>query len=487
MRAFLAHIQSKKWGRCLQTGLVCFRGQSQLDWSDPATVLVGGTIDIMSVQEATEQACSIWLDAVGGAGSSNTCGAGRTQAQKDATQENQKHQLQRGQHQGARQQRGRQYQEQQADQQVQVDQQVQADQQVQVDQQEQRADQQEQQADQQEQADQQVQVDQQVLANQQVQANQQELADQQVQADQQELADQQVQADLHQQSQADQQGGQVQQKQQRTYSGAVLHGQQGQSSGGSQVGVLADSRIKVDQTTGHEWIRPVPLEKGVSGVWKSGPDKAERLRRIDQLDRFVKEVVRTQDRSTDFRDKIGQLMPEVRSFPGDVQTCSACLTKKGQFSPDDGFSKQMWNREEQQRRFCRKCMKHLWCYACGKIHRPGEFSYTQVEFKLNRNRRCKECVDGGIAVKQWETDDSTDHHDLLLEGGKPVEIKLEKIKKTEAENLANKNCYYAGLREDERESDGGSSDEHHFNTHFKWGWIRQRRGGRGGGGGRQWW
>ena len=68
---------------------------------------------------------------------------------------------------------------------------------------------------------------------------------------------------------------------------------------------------------------------------------------------------------------------------------------------------------------------------------------------------------GGIAVKQWKTGDSTDHHDLLLEGGKPVEIQLEKIKKKEAENLANKNCYYAGLREDEQESDGGSSDEHH--------------------------
>ena len=58
VRAFLSHIQSKEWGRYLQTGLVCFRGQSQLDWSDPATVLVGGTIDILSVQEARERACS---------------------------------------------------------------------------------------------------------------------------------------------------------------------------------------------------------------------------------------------------------------------------------------------------------------------------------------------------------------------------------------------------------------------------------------------
>ena len=53
------------------------------------------------------------------------------------------------------------------------------------------------------------------------------------------------------------------------------------------------------------------------------------------------------------------------------------------------------------------------------------------------------------------------HHDLFLEGGKPVEVKPEKVKKKEAEKLANKNCYYACLREDEQESDGGSSDEHH--------------------------
>jgi len=412
VRAFLAHIHGKEWGRCLQTDLVCFRGQSQLDLTDPATVLVGGTIDIMSVQEARESACSIWLDAVGGTGSSNTCGAGRTQAQKDAdaiVKQNQEHSQDAGGHiQDAVQLRGRQQQQQQETQ---------------------------------------------VSGSQENPQVQRKQADQQVQVD----VDQQGQGDVDQQEQADQQ---AQQKQQRTYSEALSHAQQGQSSGGSQMGLLTDSRIKVCKKSGSEWIMPVPLEKGVSGVWKSGPDKAERLRRIDQLDRFVKEVVRTQDRSIDFRDKIGQLMPEVRSFPGDVQTCSACLTKKGQFSPDDGFSKQMWSREEQQRRFCRKCMKHLWCYACGKIHRPGEFSYTQIEFKLNRNRRCKECVDGGIAVKQWKTDDSTDHHDLLLEGGKPVEIQLEKIKKKEAENLASKNCYYAALREDEQESDGGSSDEH---------------------------
>ena len=74
---------------------------------------------------------------MGGAGSSNTCGAGRTQPQKDVTTlENQKHQLQREQHQDAGQLRGlqqqhqeaKQHQEHQADRQEQADQQVQADQ-----------------------------------------------------------------------------------------------------------------------------------------------------------------------------------------------------------------------------------------------------------------------------------------------------------------------------------------------------------------------
>ena len=59
---------------------MCFRGQAQLDWEDPATVLVGGTVDILSVQEAKENAFSNWLQ-VDGTGSRNTCGAGRTQTQ----------------------------------------------------------------------------------------------------------------------------------------------------------------------------------------------------------------------------------------------------------------------------------------------------------------------------------------------------------------------------------------------------------------------
>ena len=233
-----------------------------------------------------------------------------------------------------------------------------------------------------------------------------------------------------------------------------------QSSGGSQVGRLADGRIRVDKKTGHEWIRPIPREKGNQGEWGIGPDKAERLRRIDQLNSLTKEAVRMEDRSADFRDKIGQLVPEVCSDRQAAQTCSACLLKKGQFHPDEGFSFQMWRREEKQRRFCRKCMKNLWCYACGKIHRPGAFTYTQQEFKLDKNRRCKECVDGGVAVKKWKTNSSG--QDLLLEGGRPVEIKLEKIKIKKEEHAANKDCYYAVLQEDEQESDGSEpSDEHH--------------------------
>ena len=80
VRAFLAHVQGKQWGRCLQADLVCFREQAQLDLTDPATVLVGGTVDILSVHEARESAFPSW---VGGTGSSNACGAG-TQIQLGA-------------------------------------------------------------------------------------------------------------------------------------------------------------------------------------------------------------------------------------------------------------------------------------------------------------------------------------------------------------------------------------------------------------------
>ena len=83
-------------------------------------------------------------------------------------------------------------------------------------------------------------------------------------------------------------------------------------------------------------------------------------------------------------------------------------------------------------------MKNLWCYACGKIHRPGDFSYTQQEFKLDKNRRCKECVDGGVAVKKWQTNNSG--QDLLLVGGKPTEI-VEKVHVKREEHIADRNCY----------------------------------------------
>ena len=38
VEAFLAYLLGKRWGGCLRTGLVCFRGPSQLDCDDPATV-----------------------------------------------------------------------------------------------------------------------------------------------------------------------------------------------------------------------------------------------------------------------------------------------------------------------------------------------------------------------------------------------------------------------------------------------------------------
>ena len=109
-------------------------------------------------------------------------------------------------------------------------------------------------------------------------------------------------------------------------------------------------------------------------------------------------------------------------------------------------------------------LKNLWCYACGQIHRPKFFSYNQLEFKLDKNRRCTKCIDNGIAVKRWKIDDSTDHHDLLLEGGKPVEVKDEEVKAKKSKIPEDANGYYAVLRDGEEEGDGSESDsseEHH--------------------------
>ena len=64
-------------------------------------------------------------------------------------------------------------------------------------------------------------------------------------------------------------------------------------------------------------------------------------------------------------------------------------------------------------------MKNLWCFSCGKIHRPGQYTYTQREFKLESNRRCKSCVGAGRKVKRWELDEQGE---LVLEGGKPVDV-----------------------------------------------------------------
>ena len=284
VRALVAHLHRKAWGKCLQQELVCFRGQAQLDWEDAATVLVGGTVDILSVQEAKENAFSNWLQ-VDGTGSRNTCGAGRTQTQTG----------------------------QQADQQVdqQVDQQQahkQADQQV-----DQKADQQvNQQADQQ--VDQQTdqQVDKQVVQSQ----------------DNQKLAN-------------------------------------GQWSPGREY--VGEERIRTDKQTGKEWVAPIPLQADAVGSWDKGVDKAERMRRLDKLDKTVKEAIKAQDRSFDLQQHIPELW-QIGSKS--AKTCSACSLQKGKHSPDGGFSHSMWEREDGQRRFCRKCMKNLWCYSCGELHTP---------------------------------------------------------------------------------------------------------------------
>ena len=69
-------------------------------------------------------------------------------------------------------------------------------------------------------------------------------------------------------------------------------------------------------------------------------------------------------------------------------------------------------------------------------------------------------MDGRVAVKKWKTNSSG--QDLLLEGGRPVEIKPERVKVNKEDNAANKDCYCAVWEEGEQESDGSeSSDERH--------------------------
>ena len=48
-------------GDVRQADLVCFRGQAQLDLTDPATVLVGGTVDILSIQDGSERESTLEL------------------------------------------------------------------------------------------------------------------------------------------------------------------------------------------------------------------------------------------------------------------------------------------------------------------------------------------------------------------------------------------------------------------------------------------
>ena len=120
------------------------------------------------------------------------------------------------------------------------------------------------------------------------------------------------------------------------------------------------------------------------------------MRRLDQLEKTVKEAIKAQDRSVDLQQHIPELW-QIGSQS--AKTRSACSLKKGQHSSDSGFFHSMWEREDGQRRFGRKFMKNLWCFSCGEMHRPREYSYTQLEFKLDSNRRCKQCG-GGWARSQ---------------------------------------------------------------------------------------
>ena len=65
----------------------------------------------------------------------------------------------------------------------------------------------------------------------------------------------------------------------------------------------------------------------------------------------------------------------------------------------------------------------------------------------------------------WGADHAFNHHhDLLLEGGKPVEVKDEEVKAKKSKIPEDANGYYAVLRDGEEKGDGSESDsseEHH--------------------------
>ena len=79
-------------------------------------------------------------------------------------------------------------------------------------------------------------------------------------------------------------------------------------------------RIRMNDK-GKAGIAPLPLQANAVGSWGKGVDKADRMRRLDQLDKTVKEAIKAQDRSFDLQQHIPELW-QIGSQS--AKTCSAC-------------------------------------------------------------------------------------------------------------------------------------------------------------------
>ena len=89
-------------------------------------------------------------------------------------------------------------------------------------------------------------------------------------------------------------------------------------------------RIRMNEK-GKEWIAPLPLQVDAVGPWGKGIGKAERMRRLDQLDKTVKEAIKAQDRSFDLQQHIPELW-HAQIGSKSAKTCSACSLQKGKLA-----------------------------------------------------------------------------------------------------------------------------------------------------------